>query len=851
MLARFFISILTLEKWVLYAMLLGGLLGGLMFGWVVADTVRGQELQLLSAYRPSTPTRLYDRNGKVFAELYRHKQDLIPYNSIPPHVVKIFLAVEDDNFYGHFGIDIPGIFRAAIKNLLAGRIVQGGSTLTQQLAKQLYLHHEGSRGRTFDQKIKESLLALQIEEELSKDEILEVFFNVIYLGHGCQGLVCASRLYFNKAVEDLTLAEASLLARLPKAPVNFSPFRNPRRSLEAHKGVLRLLASKGILEEKDVESVHYEFWKDYWPRVIVHSPTQNIWSARLDLAPYFTDMVRQVLETEESVGPDLLYTGGLQVYTTLDLEQQEIMNEEMGRSLRNANAEGERWARASLDRTFARIGSARNFSQMAVSGGISPDLFEVYDTLSTILPIGAIKIQGRNERQVFRKTAEFELLDGLELLGLFVPTYNEDAAFTEFRKQSINYKSNIDVQGAMVMLEPRTGFITSIIGGSEFSPRNQFNRALMARRQPGSAFKIFVYGAALEQRMINSSTSLNDAPLLSLSPDGRAWSPVNYEEGFVGVVSAETAFAASINTCAVQTYYIVGSEPIIDLASRLMKIKDRNRFSPDPALALGASEVTPMELATAVAIINNEGKDVIPFAVRYATDQSGSVIYNQEEQIRKILATKAAQGKLQVIEKGLAYILRHMMRKVADEGTATAGLRYKGGYTGEFGAKTGTTTNWSDAWVTGFNPEYATAVWFGFDQARTTLGPGQAGGTLATPVMGHVFRRFYQGKRLPSFEDLPGKNEEPDDIVEAGCEGFALKATTINGQLVEPPDEGVCGATEKYRIWDQRELLMKEFAISRDELGLPQHGKIRFRRETDPTITDLRDKRQQRKRGLY
>ena len=839
----------NLERTILIGFGVAALVAGLIFGLIVASIAEGKELGLLSSYRPTTPTRLYDRNGEVFAELYRHKQDLIRYQDIPPHVVQTFLTVEDENFFHHFGIDFPGIARAMFMNIMAGRIVQGGSTLTQQLAKQLFLQGTGQRGRNYGQKVFETILALQIEEELSKEEILEVYFNVIYLGHGCQGLVCASRLYFDKAVQDLTITEAALLARLPKAPVRLSPYKNPKLSMRYHLSVMQKLGNDGIIPQENVKSMHHAFWSDYWKEVVVKPPSHNIWSGKLDLAPYFTDHVRQILETSPDVGVDRLYSGGLRVYTTLDLTQQKAAQDTMYSALRRYNEVGQRYARMSIGRAFDRIGAARSYSQMAIQGNIAPDMFEIYDTMSGILPVGKIKVEGANQRSQFRKRMEDDLLDASQLLSLFTPAHDENAALEEFRKDTVNYRSNIDVQGAIVTIEPSTGYITSIVGGSGFTPRNQFNRALQARRQPGSSFKIFVYGAALEQRVINSSSSLNDAPLLTLSPDGRAWEPVNYEEGYVGVVSAERALASSLNTCAVQTYYMVGAEPIIDLATRMMKIKDRNRFSPDPALALGASEVTPMEMATAVAILANDGKDVIPFGVRYVQDQSGNTIYNQENNIRKVLALKTRQNKIQVIEPGLAYILRHMMRKVADEGTA-GGIRTNG-YGGEFMAKTGTTSGWSDAWIVGGNPHYSSAVWFGFDQARTSLGPGQAGGSAAAPVMGRFYSRYYKeaDKRWPSFSEIPGGNKVTEDIVELGCEGFGLEPKKINGEMVEAPDEGVCGATEKYRIYDHREYIMKKMGIKREEVGAAPSGKLKFKQEKAKAIEELR--KEKRRKGLY
>ncbi|MCB1168559.1 MAG: carboxypeptidase, partial [Leptospiraceae bacterium] len=361
------------------------------------------------------------------------------------------------------------------------------------------------------------------------------------------------------------------------------------------------------------------------------------------------------------------------------------------------------------------------------------------------------------------------------LLGYTTPNWNPSAAMDEFRSQSVNYRTNTQVQSAFISIHPSTGYITAMVGGADFSPRNQFNRALLARRQPGSSFKIYVYGAALEQRKINTSTGLNDLPFALISRTGRVWDPSNYSEGFSGVVPAKTALALSLNTCAVQTFFRVGAEPVIDLASRLMKIRDRSRFNPDPAMALGASEVTPMEMAEALAIIANKGKDVIPFAVRYVTDGDGNILYNKEAAIRKIIAIKTQTGQIQVIEPALAYVMRDMMEEVANGGTAQAGLRTPmhdgGSFQGDFAAKTGTTQMWSDAWIVGFNEDFAQAIWFGYDQGKFSMGGQWAGGSLAAPTLGRILTSYYKttGRTPPKFD-----RQKPDGIVGAECSGLGL-----------------------------------------------------------------------------
>lgn len=796
------------EKLVLFGLLMAAVLGGAIYGLIVSEVEGRSELQMLANYRPSTPTRLYDRNGEVFAELYRHRQELVTLSDIPPHVIQAFLAVEDDNFFNHFGIDIAGIIRAALKNIAAGRIVQGGSTLTQQLAKQIYLNAEGKRGRTFTQKIRETVLALQIEEELSKEEILEVFFNVIYLGHGCQGIACASRLYFDKRVQDLTLAEGALLARLPKSPIGYSPYKYPRNSKKQHMFVLNRMADQGYIPANQIDRIHNKFWNRYWDKVIVESPSRSQWGQRLNEAPYFTDYVRQILEAAPEIGDERLYRHGLKVYTTLDMNHQRIVESEMGKMLVKAN----------------RIGQA--YAKSGGRGGVDFSLFGIHRSLSLLLPVGGPISKGLDLRGQFRKEVESEMLDGMQALTYLTPANNEAAAFEEFRKDTYTYTSNLQVQGAFISIEPRSGYITSMMGGTDFSPTNQYNRVLRARRQPGSAFKIFVYGGAIESRSMTSTTPINDAPFFTIAPDGSSWAPANYDQGFMGLVPAKRALAASLNTAAVQVYFRVGPEPIIDLASRLMKVSDTTRFTPDPALALGASEVTPMELTTAVSIIANGGRDVIPFGVRYVTDQSGNVMYGQESRIRKILAIKSRENTIQVIEPGLAYILQDMLHGVAKAGTATGGLRLDGGFHGDIAVKTGTTSNYSDAWITGFNPEYASTVWFGFDKSSVTLGHGQAGGGIGAPVIGAIYRRIYKEQNLPypRFEDTPLWKNPPSDIEPAGCGGFGMGPKEVDGYILRSPRDGSCGGD---RILDERKLLMEEMGISTEELGV--EGRLRFK----------------------
>ncbi len=809
-------STFLLKRYSLVILGLFSLVAGALFGWVVAEIDARAQLHLLANYRPTAPTRLYDRNGKVFAELYRHRQELVTLAEVPPHLIQAFLAVEDDNFFHHIGVDLFGISRAAWKNIRKGRITEGGSTLTQQLAKQIYLNAEGRRERSFYQKIRETILAFQIEEELSKEEILEVFFNVIYLGHGCKGVACAARLYFDKHTSELSLAEGALLARLPRSPSLYSPLKNPHNARKEHKLVLGRMATVGYLAKEEVEPIHTAFWESYWPKIMVRSSTQTTHSVRLDRAPYFTDHVRSLLEKRAEVGPQALYSQGLNIYTTLDLQHQQIAEEEMGKTL-------QRLRRTS--RPHARSGGV---------SGVNFELFDLTGVLSLLLPIGRPERKELDISDKLRRNTFESLLDGLQLLSYLTSGHNEVGLFEDFRNQTYTHTTNLEVEQAFLAVEPHSGFITAMIGGAEFSPGNQFNRALQALRQPGSAFKIFVYGSALEQRSISSTTAINDAPIATMSSDGSFWSPENYQAGFQGLVSARQALASSLNTCAVQVYFRIGPQPIVDFASRLMKIDEPERFRQEPSLALGSGEISPLELTMAMAIIANQGRNVIPFTVRYVVDQNGKLLLNYEEEIRRKLMAETQKGTIQRIEPGLALILSDMLEHVSNAGTAQYSLRGRGEFSGDIASKTGTTSNFSDAWVTGFNPEYAATVWFGFDKSSITLGPGQSGGGVAAPVLGRFYRRIYGGREgdkkkrqaYPRFPSIGSSGKLPKDIVRSTCGGFGLAPKMIDGELVKIPADGICTNRSMYGY---RRWLMNEFQITSEELG--EKGAVRFKEE--------------------
>ncbi|MDZ4727841.1 MAG: PBP1A family penicillin-binding protein [Leptospira sp.] len=786
------------------------LFGGLFFGYILSEVNQGKELQKLASYQPTTPTKLYDSNGVLFAELYRHKQELLKYQDIPPHVIQAFLSVEDDNFFNHFGIDFMAIARAAIKNVLAGRIVQGGSTLTQQLAKTILQE----RKKTFARKFLEALLTLQIEQEYTKEEILEIYFNLIYLGHGTTGLSSAANVYFQKDVRDLDIAEAAVLARLPKAPVTYSPFKNPMEAKNAHLVVLGLMAKNDFIPKENVKRIHEEFWDKYWPIVITQSPSRSTWGAKLNRAPHFTEYVRQILEKE--IGEEAVYTGGLRVYTTLDVRKQEIAEEELRKSLIEQD----------------RIAFGANFRY---AGRADRSLVSLYNLLGSVFPVGVPFITNLDDRQSFRLQLEKDMAPALELLTDFVPSENESAAVKEFRRSSLVFSSNLHVEGAIITIDHQTGYIQTMIGGSRFTPKNQFNRAMSARRQTGSAFKPLVYGAAIQNRSVGSGTGIMDAPLTTLTEEGEGYSPQDISGDFRGMVPLSRALSLSLNIVSVQVLMRTGTDAVIDFSSRLTKA-NKARFPTGPALALGVAELTPYEMAVAYSIMANKGKDVVPFSVRYVLNQSGSVIYNREKQVQEELAEKAKNGTIQIIPEATAYIIRQMLIGVATGGTPTAALRDadKGNYKGISGGKTGSTSSYTNVWYCGFDPKFTTVVWMGFDKSSLSLGQGTTAAGVAAPIFGKLYSRWYNGGPYPSFNPEGKPEEIPQDVVKGATCSFNgltpgpncplvgnlfLKPITIAGRTLSVPGSRQCdGDRDHFRSLDLKDFLQRELEITDDEL---------------------------------
>ncbi|MEK6711188.1 MAG: PBP1A family penicillin-binding protein, partial [Nitrospinota bacterium] len=595
------------------------------------------ELDYLQDYRPSTITRVYDREGQLIGELYQEKRIPIPLTRIPPLLRQAFLAIEDNRFYEHPGVSYRDILRAFARNLMEGRYAQGASTITQQLAKVLFLSSE----RTLTRKVREALLALEIERRFTKDEILEFYLNQIYLGSGAFGVEAAARIYFNKTAGELTLAEASTLAGLPKAPSRFNPRLHPENALQRRRLVLRRMQEMGHITQAQERSAAEEPLRLAPPVSNIHPETA-----------YFVENLRQRLERR--YGP-ALYRSGLEIHTTLDLKLQRAAHESVLRGVDRMNAlRGFAPAPArALDRP-PRLGSGFEFRLAEVKDRIARGVIGGWEA---VLPLP------QEVDPVF-------LREGDPVLGRVVQVDAEQKRLTLEWQES--------VQGAVVALDPATGAIRAMVGGTNFR-RYPFNRAVQAHRQPGSAFKPIIMGAALSNGYTPAHILL-DSPIIHRMPGTpKDWKPRNYTDRFHGPVTLRTTLEQSLNLATIRLLDQIGPERAIEYARRLGL---RSPMEPYLSLALGAFEVTPLDFTAAFVPFAQGGVYARPYDLAKVTDGSNRLL---EENV---------PVTHQAIPPETAYQMKSLLHGVVEEGTGRAAR----GLPAFAGGKTGTTNEYRDAW---------------------------------------------------------------------------------------------------------------------------------------------------------
>jgi len=709
----------------------------------------------LQDYEPPVMTRVHAADGSLVAEYARERRLYIPIQAVPKLVINAFLAAEDKNFYEHGGLDFTGIARAAInyvQNFGSNRHPQGASTITQQVAKNFLLSNEVS----FSRKIKEALLALKIERTYSKDKILELYLNEIYLGLGAYGIASASLTYFDKGVNELTVQEAAYLAALPKAPNNYHPFRARERALERRNWVIDQMATDGFITVTQAEGAKKT------PLGVTQKPT----ATRTFAAEYFAEEVRR--ELFERYGEKKLYEGGLSVRTTLDTKYQVLarkvltdglvrFDEQQGwrGPLNKIDISGD-WGvkladvKALADVAPWRLAVVLETSDQAARIGLQPGR-DPGGAISKARDVGIVALDGVKWAKVKGRapTKVSQILEPGDVVYV-----EPDKVAGQFRLHQIP-----EVSGAIVVEDPWTGRVLAMVGGFSYD-QSQFNRATQALRQPGSSFKPIVYAAALDNGYTPSSLVL-DAPIeIDQGPGLGVWKPENYENDFYGPSTLRFGIEHSRNVMTVRLAQDIGMPLIAEYAKRFGVY---DNLPPYLSFALGAGETTLLRMVTAYAMFDNGGRRVKPTLIDRIQDRYGHTVYKHDE--RECIGCDAKKWdnqpepslidrREQVLDPMTAYQITSMMEGVVLRGTAGgAGFQKEVGK--PVAGKTGTTNDEKDAWFIGYTPDIVVGVYMGYDKPRH-LGRGATGGHLAAPIVKDFMKVALADKPAVPFRVPPG-----------------------------------------------------------------------------------------------
>ncbi len=634
---------LELKKttWVLLTMLGGGFFGLLILLLVIKDDL--QSFDKLEKIDPAIATQVYSADGELLHSFFTSNRAYTTYSELPQNVIDALISTEDRNFREHWGIDVQGIGRALYK-IIVHFDRQGGSTITNQLSRNLYFGYE----QTITRKIKEAITSIQLEKTYSKNEILEMYFNVNSFGNNAYGIQAAAKRYFNKDVSDLSTQEAAMLIGILKGPSWYSPIRHPERALQRRNIVLSMMYDFGKLGKEE-----YDTLKTKPLGLKLNDPN------KMKTAPYFTEYIRRQLNKLQDSLHVNIYEDGLRVYTSLNTKFQHYMEEAIAKHI--------------------------DIVQETVIG--QPDFKELREEMG-------------------------------------------DSAFAETAK----------VQIAFVALNPKNGQILAMVGGRDFD-KSKFNRVTQAKRQPGSAFKPFLYTAAIDNGFSPVDQYLNQ-PTVEINDDGTRWTPENYNKSVGGLTTLREAMYRSLNLVAVRLINDVNPRTVSKYAHD-MGISTRIR--PFSSLALGTSEVYPLELVAAYGIFANNGLYVKPISITRIEDKNGQVIFENYPHSKEVLSPETT------------HIIRNMMMDVINRGTGYP-VRRDFKFYQPMGGKTGTTNNFTDAWFVGYTPDIVAGVWVGMDDPKQTLGPGMAGGRVALPFWGEFMSAIYDSVAFTrnKFIDSPG-----------------------------------------------------------------------------------------------
>jgi penicillin-binding protein 1A len=684
-------------------------------------------LEVLTDYRPKVPLRVFTADGVLIGEFGEERRSVVRIEDVPPVMTQAILAAEDDRFFEHRGVDITGIGRAAVANMLAGSRSQGASTITMQLARNFFLSNE----RSYTRKIYEVLLSFKIESALTKEQILEIYLNQIFLGQRAYGFASAAQIYYGKPLASISAAEAAMLAGLPKAPSIYNPVVNPRRAKIRQQYVLGRMRSLGYLSEEQYQASMKEELR--------LQPERADFLVR---APYVAEMARLLAYDQFR---EETYTAGLNVYTTLIADDQRaanlavrqgLLDYDRRRGFRGPEAFFELPAdpqrrEEKIDEALLEAGDVNDFLAAVVTEA-SPKLLRLSRGRGSNIEITGDGIKFVAHWLSERAPANRRLKPGAVLRISQGPKGWEVVQLPE-------------VQSAFVAVNTDDGSVRAMVGGFDFN-RNKFNRVTQAWRQPGSAFKPFIYSASLEKGFM-TTTVINDAPIIvdPATTGGQFWDPKNYDGKFEGPMTMRNALAKSKNMVSIRLLQAIGPHYAQDYIGRFGFGLERH--PPYLTMALGAGSVTPWQMVGAFSVFANGGYRVDPYLIDRITDANGNVLAQARP-------AKAGDESMRVIDARNAFLVDSMLRDVVRRGTATAALRLK---RNDVAGKTGTTNDSHDAWFAGYSRKVAGVAWVGFDQPRN-LGDRETGGGVALPIWINYMQTALRG--VPDMPMAPPPNIE-------------------------------------------------------------------------------------------
>ncbi len=733
--------------------------GALLIG--VALAVAYPNLPSISSmtdYQPKLPMRVFSADGVQLAEFGEERRNFVPIGQMPQIMKDAVLAAEDTRFYQHGGVDYKGVLRAALENVRDARS-QGASTITMQVARNFYLSTE----KTFTRKIYEMLLALKIERALSKDQILELYMNQIFLGQRANGFAAASEIYFGKKLKDVTVAEAAMLAGLPKAPSAYNPIANPKRATQRQRYIIERLFTNGFITESQHEEALAQELK-------YHVQTEDAVHAE-----FLTETARQLVVAQYG---DEAYTRGLDVTLTVNAADQTVAHKAlreglMDYELRQVYRGPEAYVDLPADDKLVDARVAEALADHPASGDLLAGVVMEAEPRKVVVMLES------GEQLTVTGKGLYPVQSGLSSKAGPKVRVRRGAVVRLLRnaKGAWSLTQIPEVEGAVVSMDPRTGAIRSMVGGFDYR-RNKFNRVTQAWRQPGSSFKPFIYSAALEKGF-TANTVVNDAPLFfDASVTGsQPWEPKNYDGSFDGPLSLKTALARSKNMVSIRV--LGATEPAF--AQRWVSRFgfDTSKIPPYLTMALGAGSVTPLQMVAAYSVLANGGYQVQPVLIQKVTDNKGRVLQQTQP--------LALNESLRAIPARNAFVMSTLLQEVTRSGTAAKAQQQL--KRSDIYGKTGTTNDSMDAWFAGYQPTLAAVVWIGYDNPRK-LGDRETGGGLALPVWIDVMQHGLRGVPVTELNPPPGVVQDAGNwVFEEYSQGRGVTELGLEEALPKPASE--------------------------------------------------------------